>query len=513
MTSIVRQQTLSICFIVFLIQTSFCQGLERKTNENISRQFALIIGTDKYNGKPDWADLQNPIFDAETIADVFINEYGYQTQILRNPDSNTLLNTIIDYHEILKKNDRFIIYIAGHGDYDERIFDDGFIVCHDSKPLKNDMNRKTYISYKTVSSVVNKLPAKQILLLLDVCFSGSFNSKMRNYRSAHRSDIYSDIDASAYAAKKMKLKTRTVITSGGLAPVLDGVAGQHSPFAYKLIEGLRVLPDQKTIITSNDLYSYVSRVKSQPIIGHFGDHEPAAEYIIGMANSQKGNEIKVKYEPTIEDFIQSRGVSSSNYNYDKIHDLTGKTVVPQKYYIQLLSESNEKALEESIDLYNQKLKQHLLIQRISIENKDWYRLFVGGYDDLNFAKKQLSELKQKHTSDKHFKDAYIKGFEHPQNDLLKDNTLYNLHLKPINIKGYGIQVFSDPSLSFTLDKARVYEEQSIPAFVEKTKVNNKNYYRLIIQNFKDKNKADQYLNKLKGNTEDVNIQGAYIRSF
>lgn len=484
-----------------------------KQNENISRKFALIIGTDQYDGKPDWADLQNPIFDAETIADVLINDYGYQTQILRNPTTNDLLNSIISYHEILKKNDRMIIYIAGHGDYDERIFDDGFIVCKDSKPLKQDINRKSYLSFKTLSSLVNKLPSKQILLLLDVCFSGSFNTKMRNYRSAHRSDIYSDIDAEAYAAKKIKLKTRTVITSGGLDPVLDGIAGQHSPFAYKLIEGLRVLPDQKTIVTSNDLYAYVSRVKSQPIIGHFGDHEPAAEFIIGMSNSAKGNAIKVKYEPTIEDFLQSRG-SSSSFEYDKIYDLTGKVVQPQKFYIQLLSESNEKELIESIDLYNQKLTQNLLVQRTSINNKDWYRLFVGGYEKLSFAENQLTELKEKYINDKHFDAAYIKSFKTNNQDFLKENILYNLELKPIYFEGYGIQAFSDPSLSFTMEKARSYYTSDVPVFIEKAIVNSQTYYRLIINKFDSYYDADLFLKGLKAiEDDDVNIQGAFIRSF
>ena len=55
----------------------------------------------------------------------------------------------------------------------------------------------------------------------------------------------------------MNTKSRVVITSGNVEPVLDGGGGNHSVFARGLIE---VLSTNVDTITATDLYNQTSRL-------------------------------------------------------------------------------------------------------------------------------------------------------------------------------------------------------------------------------------------------------------
>ena len=52
-------------------------------------------------------------------------------------------------------------------------------------------------------------------------------------------------------------RTRTALTSGGVAPVLDGGGGQHSVFARSLID---VLQQNQGAITGYELYNAVAHL-------------------------------------------------------------------------------------------------------------------------------------------------------------------------------------------------------------------------------------------------------------
>ncbi|NLR94425.1 caspase family protein [Flammeovirga agarivorans] len=508
----IRLLPITVLFLISFYSFSKAQGLQLKQNTIESRTFALLIGTDKYDGKPDWVDLNNPVYDAETVGAILEEDMGYNTEILRNPTSNQILSTLIRYHKVLKANDRFFLFVAGHGDYDDQIFDDGFIVAKDSKPLADDINRKTYISYNTLNSLINKLPAKQVLVVLDVCFSGSFNEKMKNYRSAYRSNIYDELEAVQFAERKLKLTTRSVITSGGLEPVLDGVKGHHSPFAYKFIEALRVLPSQKSVITGSDLYSYVSRMESQPVVGHFGDHEPGADYILGVSNSKAGIVLKKEYTPSVEDF-RSRS-SIPTYALGKVYDLSNNELLPAKYYTQILSEPSFNELQESIGVYKNYPELTLKVEKVNIKGKEWYRLLTGGYNDRSYADKQLQSLKKKYPQDKHIQGAFIKSSQLPTNDNIELNEIYNTDLILQDFSGYGIQIFSDTSLVYSLTKARVYNDKQLGTpYIQKSHVKGKTYYRVILNHYATKEDAVKYQQYIKSHTEDINLKGAFLRTY
>lgn len=258
----------------------------------ISNRYALVVGTDKYLGKPNWSDLPNPILDAREITNELRDVYGFKVKPLFDASADSVYYYILKYASILKPTDQFIIYFAGHGDFDDLLFDDGFIVCNNSLPAANDPYRNSYIQYSKLSRMVNKLPAQQVLMILDVCFGGSFNerviknnagglieSRIARNETNSQSELYKDLNSENYFSLKMKKKTRLYISSGPES-VPDGYKGKHSPFAFRLLEALQTKGGDQKMLTAGDLYQYVKKLPSGPLMGSFGDDVQGSEFIL-----------------------------------------------------------------------------------------------------------------------------------------------------------------------------------------------------------------------------------------
>lgn len=192
---------------------------------------------------------------------------------------NNIYNKIIniEYSKILDSTNQFILFAAGHGDFDDML-DDGMIVCNDSKLTSDDQARNSYIQYSKLTRMINKLAPKQILVMLDVCFGGTFDERV--VRNKNRGDTYSSLGAKDFLQNKLKYTTRLYISSGGKKEVPDGYKGKHSPFAYKILEALRTRGDSYGAITASDIFQFVKKLPSEPLLGSFGDDQPGSEFIL-----------------------------------------------------------------------------------------------------------------------------------------------------------------------------------------------------------------------------------------
>jgi Caspase domain len=251
---------------------------------SIARRYALIVGTDRYAGKPDWPDLNNPAWDAREVARELRTNYGFETDTLINEPADSIYSAILALSGRLRPNDQLLVYIAGHGDFDERLFDDGFIVCANSQPVRADPYRNSYIQYSKLSRMINKLPARQVLMVLDVCFGGTFDERVARAQSRAHADTYEDATAQQFITEKLKKMTRLYLTSGGKREVPDGYRGSHSPFAQRLLQALQTRGGRGGLLTATDFYQFVKKLPSGPLIGSFGDDEPGSDFIL-LANT------------------------------------------------------------------------------------------------------------------------------------------------------------------------------------------------------------------------------------
>lgn len=249
---------------------------ENKGKKEISKNYALIIATNKYEA-PEWHDLQNPQLDAQEISNELKNSYGFETEILKDPAIKYLTLILKKYKEKeYGKNDQLLFFITGHGYYDD-FFSDGLIVTRDSKPSSVDVRKSTYFPFGTLGKILDTIACKHIVIILDICFGGNFGELGREV-STLKGGIYKDVDREKYIARKMKYKTRLYLASG-MKEVPDGYRGKHSPFARKIIEALRSPDNKYGIITIFDLFKSVDSNITEPILHEFGSSEPGSDFL------------------------------------------------------------------------------------------------------------------------------------------------------------------------------------------------------------------------------------------
>ncbi|MFH0991060.1 MAG: caspase family protein [bacterium] len=237
--------------------------------------YALMFASDRYN---EWPPLINPINDARTIKKELSDSYGFECPLIENPTLDTVFSTLREYtKKQFGPNDQLLIFIAGHGHFDED-FKEGFIVTSDSK--SNDLSRKTYISHERLRSIIDAIPCQHILLIMDVCFGGTFDRSIAMGISKGGDNEYSDISDPEFILRKMKYKTRIYLTSGGKSYVPDGRPGQHSPFARKFLDALRGFGGRDKILTLKEILVYLERVNPEPRYGEFGGNEPGSDFLL-----------------------------------------------------------------------------------------------------------------------------------------------------------------------------------------------------------------------------------------
>lgn len=263
-------------------------GTDINTIKSFSgNRHALIIGTDNYRSK-DWEKLENPVYDATEVAEVLQNFYNYEVTLLKDPPMDTVYKYLNSYYRNLREDDQFIIYIAGHGDFDEGLLDDGFIVCTDSKSPEADPLRNTYIQHTKLKKMINKIPAKQVLVLLDICHGGVFDENVLGKTRNNPAASIANRNVLELLKDKSQYVTRKVLSSVGKESAFDGRTGKHSPFAAYLLKILNARGGAEGIVTLSDIYALLQKaslnetetLKISPHLAGFGQNDPQSEFIL-----------------------------------------------------------------------------------------------------------------------------------------------------------------------------------------------------------------------------------------
>lgn len=259
----------------FVVQRQIKIESFNDTIGRMGRDYALIITTDEYDH---WGDLNNPINDGAAVAKELEDMYGFQTEIITNPTRTELYGLLRKYNKkAFADDDQLFIFIAGHGEFDE-VFSEGYLVTKDSK--LNDEIKESYISHSNLRTIINNIPCNHVMLTMDVCFGGTFDPFVATSRGRQNTSSYTGGDAKKkFIERKMKYDTRMYLTSGGKEYVPDGRPGHHSPFATRLLAGLRSKGGEDGILTFVELFTYVERADPAPTTGKFGRNQPGSDFL------------------------------------------------------------------------------------------------------------------------------------------------------------------------------------------------------------------------------------------
>lgn len=248
------------------------QGIDVQ-EEKFSRtdkDHALFFAIKAYK---EWGSLKNPVNDAEAIARVLANKYGFSTTIIKNPTKDEILQTIQQYLTMTFSDDeQLFIYFSGHGEFipypgnpDEG---KGYFIPSDGK--LNDPYRQSYLSWLDFLPDIDNIDCKHIMLVVDACYSGA----ILKGKSGRPDELP---EAERFFNSVMPYLSRLVITSGGKERSLDG--NEHSPLTYKLLEGFASNGGSNSVLSFHELFGFLQDIQPRPRNGYFGRNDPNSDFL------------------------------------------------------------------------------------------------------------------------------------------------------------------------------------------------------------------------------------------
>lgn len=217
-------------------------------NIDFGSYYALVIGNDGYRQLP---RLETAATDARDIARLLESKYGFRVTTLMNATRHEIMEQLNAMRENLTEKDNLLIYYAGHGEIDRRN-QRGYWLPIDAEPDSN----ANWVSNVTITDIIKVMSARHVMVVADSCYSGSLTrSALARLEAGMSSEA-----RLKWIRSMVESSSRTALTSGGDAPVVDNVGGKHSIFAQALIEALS---DNRGVLEAQRLFRNVtSRVTS-----------------------------------------------------------------------------------------------------------------------------------------------------------------------------------------------------------------------------------------------------------
>ncbi len=188
----------------------------------VQRKVAVLIGIDHYQDKK-IPSLESAVPDVEAVSKVLRQRLGYEVEVVRDATKADIVRTINHLSRTVGPNDSVAIYYAGHGYLNEDT-NTGYWIPSDGSVT----TPANWINNNDISRLLNGIPARQVMLVSDSCYSGSL-IRMENVRAAP--------DVQDVLARR----SVTVMTSGGEEPVSDEGRDGHSIFAWSFMKTLNGL--------------------------------------------------------------------------------------------------------------------------------------------------------------------------------------------------------------------------------------------------------------------------------
>ena len=209
----------------------------------LGRFHAVVIGNNQYVDYPALASAAN---DADKVADVLSRRYGFATTLLKNANRFEILSALNAKREALGPDDNLVVYFAGHGEIDAAT-KQGYWIPADGRQDAP----ASWLSNRAISDILNTMNAKHVLVVADSCYSGAMTrAAVPTFSSAMPDKAWAQ-----WVKAMSQSRSRTALTSGGLAPVPDTGRGNNSHFALALIAALE---DNAQLLEGQRLFREVS---------------------------------------------------------------------------------------------------------------------------------------------------------------------------------------------------------------------------------------------------------------
>ena len=189
---------------------------------------ALIIGNDSYQDN-NIQDLTTAVAGAAAMAEILQNKYGFETTLLTNATRREIVTAFSELRRVQGEDDYVLIYYAGHGARSAQ--DESITYWLPVEAQANELSLEADgIKSDYITNELRSMDARHVMIVADSCYAGAM---VRPPRFTVAEEEISPRRLEWLASRR----SRTVLSSGGDAPVLDAsVDGNHSVFTKALLE-------------------------------------------------------------------------------------------------------------------------------------------------------------------------------------------------------------------------------------------------------------------------------------
>ncbi len=202
-----------------------------------SRLYILSIGINRYKDKTvnlkyavkDAKDIEKKLKTQATTLYLFQNIHGALITD-RNATKTNIIRKINEYAKVIKPQDSFILFVAGHGVLLQNQY---YMITHDYNGTVND---NCMIGSNEIVEISKQIKSLSQLFIFDTCHAGGMDYIISGLYDARMSVL----------AKKMGL--HIYASASDTQAAIDGYKG-NGLFSYSLLEGLN---NKKTADFNND---------------------------------------------------------------------------------------------------------------------------------------------------------------------------------------------------------------------------------------------------------------------
>jgi len=210
---------------------------------------SVFIGVDQYES-PLISNLSCSVRDAKALHGLLGDTFGStESTLLANEGATqaAILSALEDLQRSAP-DDIVVIYFSGHGS------DSHHLITYDADPLRLD---ETAIHLDALTDLFARIPAKNVLLLLDCCFAGGAGAKVFHSPIAAKSPA-----AASALLDKISGSGRVIFTAATAEQeAIEDRRRGHGLFTFFIIEALRGAPEvvRGARIPLLSLFEFVTR--------------------------------------------------------------------------------------------------------------------------------------------------------------------------------------------------------------------------------------------------------------
>lgn len=207
------------------------------------KRHALVIANQTYKR---WAPLDTPRADAQAVASVLKQRFGFEVTLLQDVTRQQLLSGLSKLRQQVGPQDQVVVYYAGHGQMDT-VTARGYWIPVDG----DEKDIAQWVSVIDVTDQLSAMSARHVLVIADSCYSGTLTRS-----------LVPSVDQALTLEQRLgplrqlsQQRARVAMTSGGMEPVVDGGSVNHSLFARSLLD---VLGQVRSPMAAQELHGAVA---------------------------------------------------------------------------------------------------------------------------------------------------------------------------------------------------------------------------------------------------------------